>query len=517
MSASTVIDDAAQPQEQSQRRFTLSWQFALFCLIALALLAFGLWMRLHNLNLPYDRDGYDEGVYWQSLRAMSSGYSLYQQIFYSQPPFFLLSIYPIFALFGHSLESARAGIAVVSLFGLVGAFFLGKALGGRIGAIAALLLIIADPFYLSQSQRIEAEAPCAAFALLAVGLAYMWWEHPEGINGIIWGALAGIALMLSILSKLFGLAAVVPLGLLMLAQLWRIFRQPRGQRFAYSRSLLAGILGFLLTGVVVLAPFLGAYDSFIQGVVTFHNDANTLFKETQQNNLQSMSGLLTSIPAYIALFSTIVALLRRDWRVLPLLAWLGATVYILNLQTPLFHHHLVMLIPPLVSLAVVGIAPIKLNTKLPSILQNIASAITLIAVLVAVYINYQGELLYYSASRVQSQTVIARKEQQAARDLQNATTSDQLVITDDQFAVGLADRNTPPSLVDTSLVRIDTKYVTVQQLIQAASQPNVHAVFFYTGRLRVASVNGFRQWMISSHLWHRLHNYGNGRELWVKM
>jgi uncharacterized membrane protein len=57
-------------------------------------------MRLYHLNGQFDYDGYDEGVYWQTLRAMSAGYSLYGQIFCSQPPAFPLSIYPLYILLG---------------------------------------------------------------------------------------------------------------------------------------------------------------------------------------------------------------------------------------------------------------------------------------------------------------------------------------------------------------------------------------------------------------------------------
>ena len=517
MAASTVIDDSVQPPQQERRRFSISWHTLLFYFVILALLAFGLWMRLKDLGLPYDRDGYDEGVYWQSLRAMSSGHSLYQQIFYSQPPFFLLSVYPIYSFFGQNLWAARLGIAVVSLFGLLGAFLLGKAIGGRIGAIAGLVLLLADPFYLSQSQRLQAEAPSAALSFFAVGLAYMWWENPAGWAGITWGALAGIALSLSILSKLLGVAALVPLGLLMFAQLWRIFRTPKGQRLRYSRSLMAGVLGFLVASVVCVLPFLGAYHQMVLGVVTFHTDATTLFKATQPDNFMRMQGLLTSIPAYVGLFSIIVALIRRDWRIIPLLAWLVATVYMLWLQAPLFHHHLVFLIMPIVSLAIVGISPLRFTRDWPAITRNVATAITVIALLVVVYINWQGELLYYSSARMQAQTAVAKQEQKAAADLQNATAPGDLVITDDQFAVGLANRDTPAALVDTSLVRIDTKYVTAAQLIQEASRPQVHAIFIYTGRLNVASMSTFRTWIARSHQFHLLHRYGTGRELWVRI
>ncbi len=513
MAASTVIDDTAQPQQQ-RRRFSISWQTILFYLVALALFALGLWMRLKDLGLPYDRDGYDEGVYWQSLRAMSSGHSLYQQIFYSQPPFFLLSVYPIYTFFGQNLWAARLGIAVVSMFGLLGAFLLGKAIGGRIGALIALSALIADPFYLSQSQRLQAEAPSAALSFFAVGLAYMWWENPEGWAGITWGALAGAALSLSILSKLLGVATLVPLGLLMLAQLWRIMRAQKGKRLLYSRSLLAGILGFVLVSAALLLPFLGAYHQFVQGVVTFHTDAGTFFKATQSDNFMRMQGLLTSIPAYVGLFGIIVALIRRDWRVIPLIAWLAATAYMLWLQAPLFHHHLVFLIPTILSLAIMGISPLRLDMRWTSIARNAATAATVIALLFVIYINWQGELLYYSSAHDQALTAVSKQEQKAALDLHNATAPGELVITDDQFAVGLADRDTPASLVDTSLVRIDTKYVTAAQLIQEASQPQVHAIFIYTGRLNVASMSTFRTWVARSHKFHLLHTYGLGRQLW---
>src|SRR6266568_948180 len=166
------------------------WQTIFMWVVPLALLAIAIYMRLYNLGQPFDHDGYDEGVYWQSLRAMGAGHTLYSQIFYSQPPFFLLSTYPVFALFGGTLWSARFGIALVSLIGLPGAFLMGKALSGRIGAITAMLLLVLDPLYLSMSQKIEAEVSSAAFSFLAVGAAYLWWENPDGPGGLYLAALS---------------------------------------------------------------------------------------------------------------------------------------------------------------------------------------------------------------------------------------------------------------------------------------------------------------------------------------
>ncbi|GAC1690870.1 MAG: hypothetical protein NVS9B9_13070 [Ktedonobacteraceae bacterium] len=102
------------------------------------------------------------------------------------------------------------------------------------------------------------------------------------------------------------------------------------------------------------------------------------------------------------------------------------------------------------------------------------------------------------------------------RDLQSVTRPNQLVVTDAQFLVGLANRSTDPQLVDTSNVRVNTGYLTPQQLITEAAQPNVHAVLFYTGRLlRMKHVGLFYAWLMKHY--HRVHNYYPGKELWIKI
>src|SRR5579885_742320 len=262
MSTTTTVDEAVT--ETKKQKGAPVWQTILFWLAVIALLLVAFNLRLYELGLPFDRDGYDEGVYWQTLRAMSAGHPLYAQIFYSQPPIFLLSIYPVYMAFGHTLWSARLGIAIMSLFGLVGALLLGKALAGRIGAIAALLLLIVDPLYLAQSQTIQAEAPSAALSLLAVGLAYLWWERPEGFAGFCFAVLTAVSLVLSIFSKLLGVSALVPVALLMLAHIWRILNKPRGMRLSSAYPLFAGIAAFIVTTVLVLLPFAGSWSQLWQ-------------------------------------------------------------------------------------------------------------------------------------------------------------------------------------------------------------------------------------------------------------
>ena len=517
MSASIVTTHSIDEGKTLRKRSNVIVQNVLVALVALLFFGIAVWMRLRDLGLPFDRDGYDEGVYWQSLRAMGSGYHLYQNIFYSQPPFFLLSIFPTYMLFGQTLWAARLGIALVSLLGFVGAFLLGTALSGRIGGLAALLLLLIDPLYLQQSQTLQAEAPFVAFALLAVGAAYLWWKYPDGLLGICYAALAGTALSLSILCKLFGVATLVPVGLLFLAHIWRIIRQEPKTRLIASRSLLVGTAFFLLVSAALILPFVSSLHQMILGVITFHTAAGITYQSTQAGNFPQLEHELTSLLALAALYGTIVALLRRDWRVLPLLGWFVATAFLLWQQVPLFTHHLVALTPPLIALTVMGIRPIRRQGR-PAALFSIATTIVALFLLGLIVIFQGGAIQSYYRSELQkSQNISVTKwDVNVERDLQSVTKPNQLVVTDAQFLTARANRNTDPQLVDTSNVRVDTGYLTAQQLITEASQPNVHAVLFYTGRfLRMKHVGVFYAWLMQHY--HRVRNYYPGKELWIKV
>ncbi len=491
----------------------LSWRNVLTCLVLLVLLLAGIWLRLHTLAAPFDRDSYDEGVYWQSLRAMAAGHGLYQSTFYSQPPFFLLAVFPIYTFFGQTLWSARLGIVVLSLCGLPGAVCLGKAFGGRIGAIGALLLLTLNPLYLAESQILQAEAPSTALALLAVGLAYLWWENPTGLPGLLFALLATLTLALGILSKLLALSALVPVGLLALAYIWRIVRQPAANRLVYARSLLIGSAVFILTLALVLLPFIGSLPQLWSMVVTFHTAAKIHFIATQAGNFATLKHFLKSPLAAAALCGTLLALLRRDWRVLPLVAWLLATLYLLWQQVPLFPHHLVALVPPLVALAIAGCSPFSWSRQRSALLLNGASVLTLLLILFVASIDIGAIRQHYAGINAQVASQGTQNDMQVVKDVEGAVAPGQLIVTDAQFLAALANRDTPASLVDTSSVHIQTGYLTTRQVIAEAARPEVHGVLFYTGR--ISTLPGLRAW-VSTHF-RLIHDYGGGRGLWIKV
>ena len=56
-----------------------------------------------------------------------------------------------------------------------------------------------------------------------------------------------------------------------------------------------------------------------------------------------------------AMMGAIVAMLRRDWRIIPLIGWVLVTFIGLAMQVPLFARHAIVLIPPLVALVALGL------------------------------------------------------------------------------------------------------------------------------------------------------------------
>jgi hypothetical protein len=68
-----------------------------------------------------------------------------------------------------------------------------------------------------------------------------------------------------------------------------------------------------------------------------------------------------------------------------------------------------------------------------------------------------------------------------------------LVITDDQFSAAQAGFDTPPDLVDTSVVRLRSQPVTAADVERSATENRVRVV--YTGTNRLSQLDGLLAWI----------------------
>src|SRR2546423_4881066 len=117
---------------------------------------------------PRMRD-FDEGVYWQSFRALSGGESLFRSIFAPTPPAFYYTLQPFYQV-APSLTSLRLGVLVFGVIGLGATYVAGRLLAGNLAGLLAVILAATSPLYLTQSAILLADGPAVAMSVVAVAL-----------------------------------------------------------------------------------------------------------------------------------------------------------------------------------------------------------------------------------------------------------------------------------------------------------------------------------------------------------
>ena len=484
---------------------------ALLVLLALAL-------TLWPLN-GVERD-YDEGVYWQSLRAMASGHPLFTSVFSSQPPFFLLSIYPFYMLFGQSIAAARLGIAIFAVAGVIAMYWLGQQLGGHWVGLAAAALLTIDPLFIHEARTLQAEAPALTLEILCVALAIAAARR-SGRTQALLALASGIVLALGTLIKLLDVVAVVPIMLYLAMPIFAAFdngaggvRRPEASALRPALRATLAPLGWVIAGgmigcVAVLAPFAGSFGSLWNQVVQFHLVAARVEPASFLHNARIIAGGMKTlgIPALLALG---LALWRRAWRMVPPLLWLVASGLLLVRQTPLFDHHIVLVIPCLALIAALGLTMLPQPRAARS--EQSGRALTFGFSVVLLIVFLVGATLGVRSARSDARGPSADTAQMVGA-ISAFTTPGEPIVTDDQYLAALANRSTPPSLVDTSFVRISTKYLTATQLEAILSRPDTRFVVLASGRLQ--SVPGFMPWLTTNY--RKLVDLGNGRAIYERM
>src|SRR6266542_2222235 len=431
----------------------------LVLLLALISLSLRVW-----LLIPY-RDNFDEGVYWASLRSLSRGHAIFSDVFSSQPPLFLLSLLPGFKALGSMLVSARAIVLLLSVVGLISIYFAAKAIGGRPAGWIAVLLLASNARYLSLSSTVVAEVPAIAFELLAVALA-LAAARSAGRRQPVMAAFSGAALAIGTLTKLFVVVAAVPSLLYLLGG-------ARGRSLGTAARLLGAFAagGLLVTGGV-LAPLWGRREALYDQVIGLHLDAAAP-GGGPITNLRMLS-VSVQTPLYLAALVVLALLVRRRRaEVVPPLLWGLASLAVLLRLQPLVSHHDLLLTPPAV--LIVALAPLAI-----------------------------GQSRQAAGNRAVNRRMAA--------ELRALTGPDDLVVSDEPYVVAMADRQVPPSLVDTSYVRLRSGSLDAAGINQMIIASGTRAVLF-TGR-GFERVPGVREWVRANFRLAR--SFGAGRALYIR-
>ena len=411
---------------------------------------------------------YDEGVYWQSIRAMVRGEPLFRSVFASQPPAFYYALLP-FYLVSHSLTALRLTVLCFALIGIAAIYIAGRMLGGPAAGLVAAVLLLSSPLYIQEAAIVQADMPAVAVMVVAVALVIAATRR-QGQIAVIFAILAGVVFAIALGMKLFAAVAVVP----MLFYLLTPRRQPL--------RLIASFAGATLVGlVIILVPAYGSAGIAYEQLVSSHLLAGRASQAGIGANLEQMTHLRELPLIALALASALIAIVRRDERVLAPLGWAIAAIVAILTYQPLFPHHLLLLSPALALTASIGFGSF---TAWRPALTRIATLLVTLAVAAGLVVGFRD---------AQRSFIPNGHDAGLAKALRSLSRPEDYVISDSPFAVSLADRDIPGPLVDTSHQRIAAGLLTVADLDAARDYYGVKLVLTDGGRLK--SVPGFSEWL----------------------
>jgi len=441
-------------------------------LAACVAVAFGLWQASQIAAAPFPvRYDYDEGVYAETAAAESRGTPLYTDVFLSQPPGLIVAVRAAYRIGGETLQAARAVPLFASLV-WVGALFTILAAAGRPRAgVLAACAAAGNAAFATAAHTVQMEAPSEALAAAAVALALL-----ASHGGTFLWVLAGAALGLAALTKFTALVAVLPVACIVAVGRARTGETAEAPPHPWN-AVAALALGATAAALSLL-PTIGV-PRFLADTVRYHAVAARAIGAAPVPHLSAIGHFLaaawpvTAAAALGAWTARGAAVPDRvpppGWRPWIPLAWLAAEGAALAAITPLWPHHLVLLVSPLALLAGMG-ADAAIGGTSPRALR-VPAAVALLLVL-----GYLGASVPAGARPDQS-GALRRAAETLARDVPRTGT----VITDDPMVPFLAGRRVPPGLIDTSEVRIDAHALPEAALDAALSAPDVHAVLLWRG------------------------------------
>jgi 4-amino-4-deoxy-L-arabinose transferase-like glycosyltransferase len=416
-----------------------------------------------RLDASYAND-YDEGVYLVTARLALHGHRLFRELFSSQPPFFSRLLLVAFGLFGDTVEVGRA-VSVVSavVLGLALARLAARLFSPWAAPLAALLWGTSASAW-HAARTVQAEMPALSLAVLAAVLVPSKTARLRGARYVAVGASFGLAL----LTKVF-VVAYLPL-LVMLAM---HFEGTADWRFVLRQGALAGV-GLAAVVALVVVPC---------GVRPVVEDSILLHLKAQDvggvgfglGGLAVVFARADPLLLGMAAFGSWTIRAQRSER-RSMLAWMGGVAAFLALHRPLYIHHLVLLVPVL---ATVGSAAVAMTTDFLHRRQWVA-----VLALILLCGDRWARLLRAPAHP-------DHKAEALVALLRVGTTAEDQVVTDDQMLVFRAGRDPPPTLCDTSNLRILSGSLRDDMVIRAAE--SAPWVVIRTGRL--TRLHGFVKWL----------------------
>jgi 4-amino-4-deoxy-L-arabinose transferase-like glycosyltransferase len=376
-------------------------------------------------------------------------------------------------------------------------------------ALAAGLLTGLAPLVFTLSRLVMAEVLATGLAVISVALAVAYRQR----NHTGYLAASGLFFGLSLLTKTLNPFVIAPIMVLVLAG------QPRR---SLTLKRLAGlglwwVAGALLPVVIILM----FYDAraLVDQTIAFRGDlraaipgnwadtwghfrrffeahwgywllaAGGALAPFKHSNIQHLTPQSSNVPTCQR--STLI------W-----LIWLLAGAAMLAWHTPLFYHHLVVLLPPLILLGAGFIAETVQRVNVQSSTFNPPSSNLQPFFILVIAIAAFNLPAIIAANQAEAAIVTGGRETAAISLLQAVSAPADFVMGDSQLLIFMANRRTPPPLGDVALVAIKAGRQTSAKMAALTQQYQSPAVVQWS--LRLPWLPDYLAWVEQNYLARRV-------------
>lgn len=478
------------------------------------LIAFALLFAWRIQNLDAFGLSNDEGAHLMWAQLAVDGYPLYRETYAVQSPLFLEPVGWAFRLAGSTIQTGRWVTLPGFVFLAVTLSWLAHKAGGWPGAITALLLTGISPLIFAYSRLVMAEVPATALAVASVAFAVVYRQGGRKL----WLFLSGLVLGLSFISKALHPFVVVPVGVLLLMYYGQ--GQPGSWLSRLRRRWQPLLLDGLVWGLAVCLPLMAVlliygpanvYDQLI----AFRGDLRLARPGSWTETWQHFKLFFTTHWGFglLAFGGIISTVLRKKFSELGELdelknslnsinlIWLAAGMVMLALHTPLFQHHFIVLLPPLILLSAALVANSVALWPKQQRGRRVGYGIVAVLGLIVMGSIFNAPAMI-KANQNTAAIVTGGREQQALELLDAVSNPDDFLMGDSQLLIFMANRRTPPPLGDVALVAIQAGRQTSSRMIELTQAYQSPAVVQWS--LRLPWLPEYLAWVEANYLTKRV-------------
>ncbi len=432
------------------------------------------------INHPvYDND---EGIYLTSFFLVDRAHLPYKETFFSQPPGFLLSIYPGFILFGKTLQSARFTIGIWSMIGLLAILWIGFELKNKWTGLLAISLLFLIPSYYNQTLTFQSDVLVTTFSLINLVTLIKFREKLQKQ----WFIISVLFLNLAFWTKLditFFPSFIIAL-------------------FLFLKEKRASIKNIINLFLIFFTVSLGFFIFFILpfGIKeVFHNSILLRFQAVAASSSLFLlfdyleKDTVLSLIILATLILSLFKINKFNYSQTIIFLWSIFVLTIFIFYRPLFPHHLVMLTVPMVLLFSYLVSLWLNNDRLYKFIVFIFLSFALVN---RVYIS------------IKTPSKLINNQQQKAVDIiKKYTNLNDVVVSDEEILSGISGRLPPPELSDISYVRIRSKNLTPENFKKIMNAYKPKLIIPWNGRLE--SIKNFQDVLVNYKLFTTISNSKN--------